>query len=433
MTDGSVTRRRYLLAAGAGGLTFLAGCSGGGDDDSGDGPDGNPTAGPASTEQSGPLAAWPTFQYDAARSGAVAGGTPPTDGVTERWNTRLASTDDAQTFRIQSSPVVANGTVFVGGPRSFGTNTEGNLYALDAGDGTEQWSIENPTREAFESLMVDDGTVYAAEGSGRRADDTTLYALDAGDGSERWAVELIEGTGSDALAVSQGTVFLSTTSILQAFDTADGSERWSVDISQPLESGITVAEGAVYCPGTERLVAFDASDGSERWSASLPASSTPAVVDGTLYTAFSLPFGGSDNVFALGTDAGETEWSTAVPPDAEGNVPVSGSPAVDRDTVYVSSEQGVHALARSDGSERWTASFPSDRISPSPYEWSAPVVVGDTLYLVRDDGRLYALATGDGSERWSVETGATDSAPAVADGTVYVGGTEGRVYALTEP
>jgi len=100
MGERNLTRRRYLLAAGASGVAGLAGCGSGGgsesgDGDAGSGQDGDDGSGSGDdnggdgggsgeedgsgdeetpTEESEPIEAWPTFQHDAARTGYVASG-----------------------------------------------------------------------------------------------------------------------------------------------------------------------------------------------------------------------------------------------------------------------------------------------------------------------------------------------------------------------
>jgi outer membrane protein assembly factor BamB len=73
---------------------------------------------------------------------------------------------------VDSSPTVADGTVYVG-------SYDSNLYAVDAATGSQEWAFTQPSDEVFSSPTVADGTVYV--GSGGFGDgDGTLYAVDAG-------------------------------------------------------------------------------------------------------------------------------------------------------------------------------------------------------------------------------------------------------------
>jgi len=98
------------------------------------------------------------FRYDATNTGTAAEETGPTAAVTERWT---FGTGDA----VKSSPAVVDGTVYVG-------SDGGSVYALDAADGTEQWSTKFEMASVDSSPAVVDGTVYVG------SDDGTVYALD---------------------------------------------------------------------------------------------------------------------------------------------------------------------------------------------------------------------------------------------------------------
>ncbi len=446
------TRRRLLrvaTTAAVGGVGGLAGCTGAGDTGTDEGgsdadgqdgesdqdseagesgdretPTGEPTATP--TEAPDPIEAWPTFQHDAARTGYVASGTAPTAGVTEQWS----AGQEIDAGAVESSPAVADGTVYVGGP-------DKKLHALNATDGTEQWTVES--RNRFGSPTVVDGTVYAVDrntGGGPFG----LYAVNAADGTERWTLELSGGLFRGTTpAVVGGTVFLARqvgstgmTGILTAVNAADGTEQWTVEGSGVAAGGsLTVADGTVYVPSqAQGVTAYDGADGTEQWSFSpgeeaLLVPAPVPVFDGTVYV------GTENGLTSVDAADGSTQWSVTLSTEGEhsGTTRPTYSPAVSDQAVYVPTRQGVFALSRDDGSQRW--------LSGPPVQDSAPVVVGETVYVGGDDGSVYALNTADGSTRWSFEIGrnAADegvrSTPAVAGGTVYVGGPDARLYALT--
>lgn len=393
-----------------------------------DGTDGESTT--TTTEQAQPIKAWPTFQYDAGHTGSVPNGIGPIDDVTERWNNRLAQKSGLP-YTVDTSPAVADDTVFIGGP-------ENKFYALDAADGTEQWSIEGVQDRTFGTPVVTDGTVYVADG-GEVTDDTTLYALDASDGTEQWSVELIQNTVAPTPVVSGETVFMlnagGVAGSLRAFDSSDGTERWRIETDG--RGGISVADGTVYV-SQGNLIAYDTTDGSEQWSTPFDGGGTlqaPAVDDGVVYTAFLNPLTGDpDNVYAVNATDGSTQWSTNIPPDTNDRVEIASSPAVSDDTVFVLTEEGLYALNRANGSERWSVGIAGVEVGAFVTNGSSPIIVRDTVYVKSGDGNVYALSAVDGSELWSFEVGErSTSTPAVADNTVYVGGLEGRLYALTEP
>ena len=66
-------------------------------------------------------------------------------------------------------------------------------------------------------------------------------------------------------------------------------------------------------------------------------------------------------------------------------------------------------------------------------EWvfTAPAIVGDSVYFGSYDGHLYAVDTQTGEEQWRFQTGEiVISSPTVVDGRLYFGGMDGNVYAL---
>ena len=82
------------------------------------------------------------------------------------------------------------------------------------------------------------------------------------------------------------------------------------------------------------------------------------------------------------------------------------------------------ALVRRPPRPRWVAS------TGGPVT-SSPAVAGDTVFIGSNDGSLYALDVGTGARRWSYGTeGPVTSSPRVADGVVYVGSNDRRLHAL---
>jgi outer membrane protein assembly factor BamB len=72
-------------------------------------------------------------------------------------------------------------------------------------EGTETWAFE--TKGVGTSPAVVDGTVYV--GSGFFPDeDGIVYALDASDGTEQWTLQTSRGMGQTSPAVVDGTVYL---------------------------------------------------------------------------------------------------------------------------------------------------------------------------------------------------------------------------------
>lgn len=105
--------------------------------------------------------------------------------------------------------------------------------------------------------------------------------------------------------------------------------------------------------------------------------------------------------------------------------PPGGAPVIVGDTVYVVSfVGGVHAFDVGSGLRRWTSEIPGNIF--------AGVAVTDdgTVYIGSQDRALYAIE--EGNPQWSFPTGDEIwCTPVVAaDGTIYVGSNDGWLYAI---
>src|SRR6478672_6094771 len=162
--------------------------------------------------------------------------------------------------------------------------------------------------------------------------------------------------------------------------------RWTDDVGRFLEFPPALVGGRLFVatdPG--KLLALDSSTGAVDWSVSTGrcSAASPAVRGGVVY-------------FAL-MDAAPC-----------GDQPGSGR---------------VIAVRARDGKALWAFSCGVSE--------SSPLVVGRTVYVGSQDGRLYALDARTGRERWSFQTaGKIKGGAAFADGTVFVGSYDGRVYAI---
>lgn len=220
--------------------------------------------------------------------------------------------------------------------------------------------------------------------------------------------------------------------------TSDGSIRWTFDVDgHAVSSSPAVVDGTVYVGGTGssgNLLAIDATDGTQVWQYDTVGylTSGPAIVGSVVFIADS-----TGRVDAI-TTGGDRIWRQSL-----GGRNLDSAPVVADGTVYVgtagptmgSQSDGtgtnrLFALDATDGEVRWTA-------PASDWVTTAPTVSDETVFFGDDGGTLYALDRSTSEERWRFETGyAIASAPAVADGRVYFGvfhpsgTTSSRVYVL---
>lgn len=129
-------------------------------------------------------------------------------------------------------------------------------------------------------------------------------------------------------------------------------------------------------------------------------------------------------VSAFEPETGKRLWRTEL------KVRLSAGPGVGDDLVVVAGRDGeVVGLDAADGSERWRADVIGESLS-------RPLVTGQGVAIYTIDGRLRVLSLFDGEERWSMQqdlpplTLRGSSSPIVVGGTILVGFDNGRLLAL---
>lgn len=153
--------------------------------------------------------------------------------------------------RGTSSPVVADGTVYgIDDPRG----DSGRLFAVDARDGTEQWSL-GVVGEPRGPPAATGRTVFAGTDNG------VVYAIRAEDGIVRWRTREPEPVGHPPVVAGDTVYFVTTNGRIRGRGTDDGRRRWSIDGSgsrnrQPrITTEPVVSDGWLYVGTVEGIVA----------------------------------------------------------------------------------------------------------------------------------------------------------------------------------
>jgi outer membrane protein assembly factor BamB len=111
---------------------------------------------------------------------------------------------------------------------------------------------------------------------------------------------------------------------------------------------------------------------------------------------------------------------------------IYGTPGIVGDTVIVTSDGGrLIALNRDTGALKWEVRLPGPL-------WASPVIVDDVLLLGDCNGFFHAFDVSNPDvqppELWSIELGSCiEATPAVWDGRIYIGTRGGHLYTLGEP
>ena len=445
------TRREWLCGLGAV-ASALAGCATARPEATPDGtPAGDSTATPGRgseptttgtpdstaadpTGTGGHGSSWPTFRGDNRNTGCVLDQRGPLDDPTEKWT---VSTEGG----VWGSPAVVDGVVYIG-------SMDRRLYAIDAETGAVEWTVSTggPVQS---SPAVVDGRVYFG------SFDRKMYCLDADTGEEQWTYEtegLVNGSptvaggtvyvGSGAIGVAEVHAFLNSSDVeqegggLYALDAETGNLEWRRFPERLVSSTPAVVDSSLFVGLDTRegrnpmVVSLEAADGDTRWSHETDTGvfTSPSVQSGVVYAG---SFGGT--VYALATDTGDEEWTFDPGPGD-----IRGSTAVCEDSVYVpvsgnrpeEDEPVLYSLSL-DGEVQW-----EHVVHHARQMGSSPAVTADAIYVgthhVSDVGGMYAVSH-DGERLWSQalpwEEG-VGSSPAVVDGTVYYGADHNTVYAM---
>src|SRR5919202_2090194 len=164
------------------------------------------------------------------------------------------------------SPAVAGDTVYI---RAESDN-KGQVFALDLGTGKQRWAF-TPRRLSsaatgywgghLTSPVIANGVVFIGAGK-------ELYALDAASGALRWEYDALDYLSSSA-TVGDGRVFFSDSEEVYAIDQRSGTLAWKVATHfEPYFSPI-VANQTVFLTSGDNLLALNTADGTKRWEASM--------------------------------------------------------------------------------------------------------------------------------------------------------------------
>ncbi|HEX5339453.1 MAG TPA: outer membrane protein assembly factor BamB [Gammaproteobacteria bacterium] len=180
--------------------------------------------------------------------------------------------------------------------------------------------------------------------------------------------------------------------------TVDVQRVWSHSIGGAdaiLHLGIVPAsdDNNIYAASSNgNVYAFRLKDGERLWKADTDFgfSAGPGVGDGIVVVAAH-----DGTVLALDAASGKQLWQAGV--DAE----ILASPAVSNTAVVVHSTDGhVIALSPVSGQKLWNISREPPKLSLRGS--AAPLIIGNTVYVGLNTGKLLALNLADGSQRWEL-------------------------------
>jgi outer membrane protein assembly factor BamB len=295
-----------------------------------------------------------------------------------------SSAQDSLSSIVVTTPALSNGILYVA--------SGSNLYALDAADGHLHWRSYLVAGGIYTSPVVIGDGIYFASGGGR------IHAVNAKTGEALWQQgrevgQEAGGSVATEATVANGVMYYTTSNdILFAKDLASGVNKWFERVSgidsnsQPALSGDTL----MLLTGNI-LSNYRASTGQKRWFIQLPnnASVPPALdAEGNAYLI-------TDNlqIYAVSGVRGRGLWKKP----ARIDFPPVTAPIVSGNMLIVPTSQGgIYVFDIETGALKWNYVIqPSatniNAIPTSVNIGSSPVVIGNTLYVLSDDGALTAF------------------------------------------
>ncbi len=313
------------------------------------------------------------------------------------------------------------------GARIFAGAYDGQIVSFDAMTGDKVWSVK--TR-----LPLTAGPGYGDGVIAFGTADGDLVVFDAATGEERWR----QPTGSEVLAapvIGSGVVVVrSVDGRLRGFSAANGSTMWSVEQTLPPLTlrGNTAPRvaGTLVISGFDngRVGAYELANGDPAWEVAVANPTGRSELERLVDVSAGLQVVGND-VYVVGYHgrAVGIDLETGVVLWQQDLSSYAGLGA-DLNNVYVTSDfDAVVALDRTAGTQLWRQEALRLRDVTAPTRYANTLVVGDF------EGYLHWLSPDDGSflAREKAAGKRISSAPLVVGQNVYVQGDDGSVTAYT--
>lgn len=354
---------------------------------------------------------------------AHTGGHPALSGSLARvWQTGIGE-GSSRHARIMSPPVVAGGRVYT---------MDGNVQvtALDAASGNRIWQVDltpkNDLGSAFgggpcfwkDRLYV--GTGFAE-----------VVALNPADGKIIWRKSVSAPLHAPPTVIDGRIFAVTVENRLEALSADDGHSLWThsgiPEVAGLLGGASPAVEGeivvAAYSSG--ELWALSVGNGRGLWSDNLAAGRSVNAISG-LADIRGRPVIDRGRVFAVSHSGrmaaidlrtGDRVW--------ELEIASSGSPWVVGDYVFVmANDNQFVCLTRNEGKVRWVrpvARYEDEKEKSDPIYWAGPVLGGDRLIAVSSDGYATSVTpeTGQPIGRLEISSSAY-VAPIIAGNTLYL-------------
>ena len=390
--------------------------------------------------------AWPQFRGPTGQG--IASGAGPLKWSKDTgiaWKMPLA----AQGW---SSPVIADGKIILTGSRKDGDTTHLTAFALDVATGKTLWNIDlfKPTEEEMKALhgknslasstpVIADDIVYVHFGHMGSA------ALRIADGEVVWKKQIsykpMHGNGGSPIIVGDLLVVNADAEIdpsIVAFHRKDGTIAWRTPRDQKVRSAFsfstplvveTDGRKEILSAGSGMIGAYAPEDGRLLWKATYGEGYSvvprPVVAEGIAYvaTGYNIP---KLIAIRLGKATGDIT-ETHIVWEVTRRMPKTPSMIATQGQILVLDDTGaLTGLNAKSGEPAWNEKLPGNFSA-------SPILTGDTLYAVTEDGVCYVVKISPDGAKIQFETDLAErtlASPILLSGALYLR-TEKHLWKIT--
>lgn len=337
--------------------------------------------------------------------------------IKKLWNTKVGG--DSEFLLVGLRPVGD-------GNRIYAASQDGKILAVDPDSGKQHWKLDLKI-ELSAGPAVNEGVVAVASKDGY------IVLLDANSGAEQWRVYVGGETLAKPLIDGDSVVVQTNDNRLVVLARFDGRQRWEIEQTMPpltmrgASSPVMVGSSVIAGFDNGRLVAFSLDTGDIVWDSvlALPTGRSDldrlADVDGAIVAIGQDVYaaGYQGRVASIAAESGQVLWSREI--SSHKGV------AADWNSAYTVKDDGeIIALTRSNGAELWRNDDLLRRDPTLPTPFHTTVVVGDF------EGYLHFFSGIDGGALARVRFGskAITSAPVVVGNRLYVQNDDSSVGAF---
>ena len=192
----------------------------------------------------------------------------------------------AETTPIETSPLVVDGSVYVGG-------WDGMVYSFDAKTGALRWKTQTDAQITSSASYVDATQTGSTPAIVIGTNGGSVYEFDAATGAIRWQAQSNDRLGSGreyfyaTPTVAYGRVFIGNTDgWMYAYGAQTGKLLWAKAAGTYIYTAAVAADNVIYIGTYDGfIIAYDAGTGSELWRFEAPGAvhGAPTLMDGLLY------------------------------------------------------------------------------------------------------------------------------------------------------